>query len=40
LAVFVALESDRDAAVAISLLMVVVSLIVLVALRDRWWRSL
>lgn len=40
LAVFVALESDRDAAVAISLLMVVVSLIVLIALRDRWWRSL
>jgi len=39
LAVFVTLESDRDAAVAISLLMVVVSLVVLVALRDRWWRS-
>lgn len=40
LAVFVALESDRDTAVAISLLMVVVSLLVLVALRDRWWRAL
>lgn len=40
LAVFVALESDRDTAVAISLVMVVVSLAVLVALRDRWWRSL
>ena len=39
LAVFVALESDRDVAVAISLVMVVVSLVVLVALRDRWWRS-
>jgi molybdate transport system permease protein len=38
LAVFVALESDRDAAVAISLLMVVVSLVVLIALRNRWWR--
>jgi len=38
LAVFVALESDRDVAIAISLLMVVVSLVVLVALRDRWWR--
>lgn len=38
LAVFVALESDRAIAVAISLLMVVVSLIVLVALRERWWR--
>lgn len=40
LAVFITLESDRDAAVAISLVMVVVSLVVLVALRDRWWRSL
>ncbi len=38
LAVFVSLESDRDAAVAISLLLVAISLIVLVALRDRWWR--
>lgn len=37
LAVFVALEADRDAAVAISLVMVVISLAVLVALRDRWW---
>jgi molybdate transport system permease protein len=37
LAVFVALESDRDAAVAISLLLVVVSFVVLVAFRDRWW---
>lgn len=40
LAVFVALESDRDAAVAISLVMVVVSLAVLIALRGRWWRAL
>lgn len=39
LAVFVALESDRDTAVAISLLMVAVALAVLVALRDRWWRA-
>ncbi len=39
LAVFLSLESDRDAAVAISLLLVAISLIVLVALRDRWWRS-
>jgi molybdate transport system permease protein len=38
LAVFVALESDRDTAVAISLLMVGISLLVLVLLRDRWWR--
>lgn len=40
LAVFVALESDRDTAVAISLVMVVVSLIVLIALRERWWKAL
>lgn len=39
LAVFVAMESDRDTAVAISLLMVGVSLLVLVLLRDRWWRT-
>lgn len=40
LAVFVAMESDRDAAVAISLVMVIVSLAVLIALRERWWRAL
>jgi molybdate transport system permease protein len=40
LAVFVALESDRDTAIALSLVMVAVSLIVLVALRDRWWKAL
>lgn len=40
LAVFVALESDRDAAIALSLIMVAVSLTVLVALRHRWWRAL
>ncbi|MDT8342082.1 MAG: ABC transporter permease [Longimicrobiales bacterium] len=39
LAVFVALESDRDTALAISLLMVGVSLAVLLLLRDRWWRA-
>jgi molybdate transport system permease protein len=38
LAVFVALESDRDAAIAISLLMVVISLALLIGLRDRWWQ--
>ena len=36
LAVFLALESDRDAAIALSLVLVVVSLAVLVPLRDRW----
>lgn len=39
LAVYVALETDRDTAVALSLLMVAISLAVLVALRDRWWRA-
>ncbi|MDQ3501093.1 MAG: ABC transporter permease [Actinomycetota bacterium] len=39
LAVFVALESDRDAAIALSLVMVGVSLTVLVALRERWWKG-
>lgn len=37
LAVFVSLDTNRDAAIAISLLMVVVSVVVLVALRGRWW---
>lgn len=37
LAVFVALESDREIAVAISLVLVLVSVAVLVALRERWW---
>lgn len=37
LAVFVSLDANRDAAIAISLLMVVVSVIVLVVLRGRWW---
>lgn len=40
LAVFVALESDRETALALSLLMVAVSVAVLVLLRERWWNSL
>jgi molybdate transport system permease protein len=36
LAVFLALESDRDAAIALSLVLIVVSLAVLIPLRDRW----
>jgi molybdate transport system permease protein len=40
LAVFVAMESDRGTAVAISLIMIVVAMAVLVALRDRWWGAL
>lgn len=38
LAVFLALESDRDAAIALSLVLIAVSLAVLVPLRDRWLR--
>jgi molybdate transport system permease protein len=38
LAVFVAMETDRDTALALSLLMMAVSLTVLIALRGRWWR--
>lgn len=37
LAVFVALESDRETAVALSLVLVAVSLSVLVGMRQRWW---
>jgi molybdate transport system permease protein len=37
LAVFVGLESDRDIAIALSLLLVAISLGVLLALRNRWW---
>jgi molybdate transport system permease protein len=36
LAVFLALESDREAAIALSLVLIAVSLAVLVPLRDRW----
>lgn len=39
LAVFIGLEQDRDSAIAISLVMVGISLLVLALLRDRWWRS-
>jgi len=39
LAVFVALESDRDVAIVLSLLLVIISLAFLLALRDRWWRG-
>ena len=36
LAVYLALESDPDAAIALSLVLLAVSFVVLVALRDRW----
>lgn len=38
LAVYVALENNRDLAVVLSLVMVAISLAVLVGLRQRWWR--
>jgi hypothetical protein len=36
LAVYVALESDPEAAVALSLVLLIVSIAVLAGLRDRW----
>ncbi|MCU1358590.1 MAG: molybdenum transporter permease subunit [Acidimicrobiales bacterium] len=36
LAVYLQLEGDRDSAIALSLVLLAVSLVVLVALRDRW----
>jgi molybdate transport system permease protein len=36
LAVFLALESDREAAIALSLVLIAVSLAVVIPLRDRW----
>jgi molybdate transport system permease protein len=36
LAVYVALEHDPDAAIILSLLLLAISVVVLVALRDRW----
>ena len=40
LAVFLARESDRGAAIALSLILVALSLAVLVPLRDRWLGTL
>lgn len=37
LAVYLRLETDQDAAIALSLVLLVVSLVVLVSLRDRWF---
>jgi molybdate transport system permease protein len=38
LAIYLALQRDRDAAIAMSLVLITVSLVLLVALRDRWYR--
>ena len=39
IAVYYALENDPDAAIALSLVLLVVSVVVLVSLRDRWLRG-
>jgi molybdate transport system permease protein len=39
IAVYYALENDPDAAIALSLVLLLVSITVLVSLRDRWLRS-
>jgi molybdate transport system permease protein len=39
IAVYYALETDPDAAIALSLVLLFVSVVVLVSLRDRWLRS-
>ena len=39
LAVYLAMESDPDAAIALSLVLLAVSVCVLVALRRSWWPS-
>jgi molybdate transport system permease protein len=39
LAVYLALETDLQAAIALSLVLLAISLVVLVALRDRWFPS-
>jgi molybdate transport system permease protein len=38
LAIYLALQHDRDAAIAMSLVLITVSLVLLVGLRDRWYR--
>jgi molybdate transport system permease protein len=37
LAVYTALQQDQDTAIALSLVLLVVCIVVLVALRERWW---
>ncbi|TQL56310.1 hypothetical protein FB474_3924, partial [Oryzihumus leptocrescens] len=39
LAVYLALESDPEAAIALSLVLLVVSVVILAVLRDRWLRA-
>ena len=37
LAVYLALENDLQAAIALSLVLLAVSLVLLIAMRDRWF---
>jgi molybdate transport system permease protein len=39
IAVYYALENDPDAAIALSLVLLLVSVVVLASLRDRWLRG-
>tara|TARA_B100001029_G_C15024949_1_gene432993 strand:- start:773 stop:1450 length:678 start_codon:yes stop_codon:yes gene_type:complete len=39
LAVFVAMETDQEAALVMSVVLILVSLVVLLTMRDRWWPS-
>jgi molybdate transport system permease protein len=39
IAVYYALENDPEAAIALSLVLLVVSIVVLVSLRDHWLRG-
>ena len=39
IAVYYALETDPDAAIALSLVLLLVSIVVLVSLRDHWLRG-
>ena len=39
-AVYVALESGRDSAIVLSLILLAVSLVILVGMRDRWLGAL
>ncbi len=40
LAVYLAMQTDTTSAVALSAVMLIISMVVLVALRDRWFRVL
>jgi molybdate transport system permease protein len=39
IAVYLALDTNPDAAIALSLVLLLVSIVILVSLRDRWLRG-